>query len=128
MTEPPVSPDDYLTATFGGRTRQALADFCAFAALGDGLVAQGRTAYDGNIYLRLSAEAIVHRMGEAIARLPQAVLTAHPEIRFSLAKGMRNRVAHQYHIVDYEILWQALSVDLPRMANQVTELLATPLP
>lgn len=112
-----------LWATYGRRAGQALEDFCDFAELASGLVDQGRSAYDRDIYLRLAAEAIVHRMGEAIGRLPPELIERHPSIRFSLAKGMRNRIAYQYQSVDYEILWQAMAVDLPQMAVQVAELL-----
>ena len=61
MTELPGQARDYITTTYGVRARQALLDLRAFIALGDGLTAQGRTAFEENIYLRLSAEAIVHR-------------------------------------------------------------------
>jgi len=124
MTELPGQTQDYITATYGVRARQALLDLRAFIALGDGLTAQGRADFDENIYLRLSAEAIVHRVGEAVARLPAALVQAHPEIEFSLAKAMRNRVAHRYQSVDYAILWEALAVDLPLMSGQVAALLA----
>ena len=123
MTEQPGQIPDYVTHTYGIRARQALLDLRAFIALGEGLTAQGRAAFDGNIYLRLSAEAIVHRVGEAAARLPEALIAAHPEIEFSLAKAMRNRVAHRYQSVDYAILWEALAVDLPLMSAQVGALL-----
>jgi uncharacterized protein with HEPN domain len=124
MTELPGQTQDNITATYGVRARQALLDLRAFIALGDGLTAQGRADFDENIYLRLSAEAIVHRVGEAVARLPAALVQAHPEIEFSLAKAMRNRVAHRYQSVDYAILWEALAVDLPLMSGQVAALLA----
>jgi uncharacterized protein with HEPN domain len=124
MTEPQVQDQDYITVNFGVRARQALVDLRTFIALGEGLTAQGRTAFDENIYLALSAEAIVHRVGEAVARLPVALVEAHPEIEFSLAKAMRNRVAHRYQSVDYAILWVALAVDLPLMSSQVAALLA----
>ena len=86
MTERPGQVQDYITAIYGVRARQALIDLRTFIALGEGLAAQGRTAYDGNIYLRLSAEAIVHRVGEAAARLPATLVQTHPEIEFSLAE------------------------------------------
>jgi uncharacterized protein with HEPN domain len=124
MTEPPGPTENYVTLTYGVRARQALVDLRAFIALGEGLTAQGRAAFDENIYVRLSAEAIVHRVGGAVARLPVALVEAHPEIAFSLAKGMRNRVAHRYQSVDYAILWEALAVDLPLMSGQVAALLA----
>lgn len=124
MTERPGQAQDYITANYGVRARRALVDLRTFIALGEGVAAQGRTAYDGNIYLRLSAEAIVHRVGEAVARLPAALIQTHPEIEFSLARAMRNRVAHRYQSVDYVILWEALAVDLPHMSGQVAALLA----
>jgi len=124
MTMPSGQPQDLVTATYGARTRRTLVDLCAFIALGDGLTARGRSAYESDIYLRLSAEAIVHRVGEAVARLPLPLIDAYPEIEFTLAKGMRNRIAHQYQSVDYAILWQALVVDLPLMSEQVARLLA----
>lgn len=112
-----------VSSIYGPKARQALEDFCGSAELASGLVDQGRSAYDRDIYLRLAAEAIVHRMGEAIGRLPPELIAAYPAIKFPLAKGMRNRVAHRYDSVDYDILWQALTVDLPLMAVQVAELL-----
>ncbi len=123
MTELPGQTQDYITATYGVRARQALLDLRALIALGDGLTAQGGTAFDENIYLKLSAEAIVHRVGEAVSRLPAALVQAHPEIEFSLAKAMRNRLTHRYQSVDYAILWEALAVDLPHMSAQVAALL-----
>lgn len=126
MTESSAQFQDYVSATYGVRARQALTDLRGFVALGDGLTAQGKTAYDINIYLRLSAEAIVHRVGEAVARLPPSLIDTHPEIEFPLAKAMRNRIAHRYQSVDYEILWAALAVDLPQMSAQVAELLDRP--
>ena len=124
MTEPLGRAQDYVTATHGNRARQALLDLRSCIALGEGLTAQGRTALDENIYLRLSAEAIVQRVGEAVARLPAALIQAHPEIEFTIAKAMRNRVAHRYQSVDYAILWEALDVDLSLMSAQVAALLA----
>jgi len=126
MTLPPGKAPDDITASYGIRARQALIDLRAFIDLGDGLTAQGRTAYDSSIYLRLSAEAIVHRVGEAVSRLPADLIAAHPEIEFSLAKAMRNRIGHQYQSVDYAVLWQALVVDLPLMSRQIEGLLAAP--
>ena len=124
MTGLPAQDQNYITLAYGVRARQALLDLRSFIALGEGLTAMGKTAFDENIYLRLSAEAIVRRVGEAVARLPAALIEAYPEIEFSLAKAMRNRVVHRYQSVDYAILWEALAVDLPLMSAQVATLLA----
>lgn len=38
-------------------------------------------------------------------------------------KGMRNVIAHEYGIVDYDIVWNALRSDLPREASEVRRIL-----
>ena len=38
-------------------------------------------------------------------------------------KGTRNRVAHRYHAVDYDIVWNALSRDLPKEVAGVQKIL-----
>ena len=125
MTVPSGENPGYVVGGLRDARQSGLLDVRSFIALGAGLTAQGRTAYNESIYLRLAAEAIVHRVGEAVARLPADLVQAHPEIEFSIAKAMRNRVAHQS--VDDPLLWEALAVDLPYMSRQIAALLARPI-
>jgi len=37
-------------------------------------------------------------------------------------RGMRNIVAHRYHGIDYEILWETIAVDIPRLAGEVGDI------
>ncbi len=37
---------------------------------------------------------------------------------------MRNRVAHGYFKVSYELVWKTIHADLPELRNQVAELIA----
>lgn len=62
---------------------------------------------------QLVAEALLHRIGEAVSRLPEELTDAHPEVSWRQMKGMRNVVAHQYGFVDHRIVWRALVRDLP---------------
>lgn len=104
---------------YDDRVRDILRDLVDFAALGAGLVAKGRAAYDADVTIQLAGEAVCHRLGEAVARLGRvspAFLASHREIDWSALKGMRDIVAHQYERVDHRILWNALAVDLPRDA------------
>lgn len=120
MTAQPEPPDQH---PLGARTRQTLLDFLVFAETGARLVARGRAAYDSDEMLRLSAEAILHRLGEAVARLDDDFTAAHPEVRWRAMKGMRNFVAHDYGAVDYGIVWNALVRNLPEEAAHVQRIL-----
>lgn len=111
---------------YGARARLSLLDFLDFADLGADLVSRGKEAYDRDVHLRLSGEAIVHKLGEAVARLPDELIDAHPEVPFRRVRRMRNLVAHAYDRADPEILWTTMSTQLPDMARQVGELLDGP--
>jgi uncharacterized protein with HEPN domain len=47
----------------------------------------------------------------------------HPEVPWGIAYEMRNSLAHGYFSVDYEIVWNTVKSDLPKMAEQVRKLL-----
>lgn len=108
--------------TYGRRARLSLLDFLDFAEQAAELVSRGRAAYDQDAQLRLAGEAIVHRLGEAVARLPDSLLKAHPVIPFRAAKRMRFLIA-SHGRADPEIIWATLSNNLPAMAAQVKQLL-----
>ncbi|OIN79410.1 hypothetical protein BST29_24090 [Mycobacterium malmoense] len=87
------------------------------------LVARGKGAYDSDEALRLAAEAILHKIGEAVARLPEEFIAVHPEVAWRSMKATRNVVAHKYDHVDYEIIWNALAHRLPAEAARIREIL-----
>ena len=112
----------WLYRTYGARTERALQDAIEFTAIAGRLVARGRPAYDADEAIRLAGEAVVHRLGEAIARLPDEFIEEFPAMRLKAFKGMRNLVAHRYHDVDYQILWSTMVVDIPELAEQIKKL------
>lgn len=58
-------------------------------------------------------------IGEAASRLSDDVVQAHPEIPWRQIVAMRNRVVHGYFDVDLDVLWSAVSVDVPQLAERV---------
>ncbi|MGI8576743.1 MAG: HepT-like ribonuclease domain-containing protein [Nocardioidaceae bacterium] len=84
-------------------------DLLAFTTIAGRLVARGRQAYDADEALRLAAEAVLHKIGEAVARLPDEFIDAHPDVLWRAMKAARNVVAHQYEQIDYNIIWNALA-------------------
>lgn len=105
------------------RTVRTLNDIRAFSATAERLVARGRAAYDSDETLRLAAEALVHKIGEVVRRLPDDFIDAHPEVPWRAMKGARNLVAHEYGQVDYSIIWNALSRRLPQSAELIRRIL-----
>jgi uncharacterized protein with HEPN domain len=105
------------------RTRQTLAEFLEFAEMGARLVERGRVAYDSDEMLRLAGEAIIHRIGEAVARLSDDFTQAHKTVNWRPMKGVRNILAHNYGVIDHARVWNSLETDLPREAAAVRRIL-----
>ena len=65
---------------------------------------------------------LVEIVCEAGTRVSEAVQTGHPEIPWRLIVGTRNRLIHGYDDVDYDILWDIVTVDFPPLASQIRTL------
>jgi len=105
------------------RIRQTLSDFLEFTQMADRLVARGHQAWQDDEFLRLAGEAVLHRIGEAVARLDDGFTATHPAVRWRAMNGMRNLIAHEYVAVDHAIVWNALESELPRDAAEVQRIL-----
>ena len=62
----------------------------------------------------------------AIALKRAAVLNRDVPVRISAYRkivGMRNRIAHEYQQIDYEIVWDVVQYDLVDLRSELSELL-----
>lgn len=100
-----------------------LNDLIRFTDTAARLVERGKSVYDTDEAVRLAAEAILHKIGEAVARLPDDFVAAYPNVAWRRMKAVRNIVAHRYDQVDYEIIWNAVAYRLPAEANRIRQIL-----
>lgn len=83
------------------------------------IVARGHEAWQHDRILRLAAEAVVNRIGDAAGKLPDEVRSTMSAVPWDEIRANRVLVAHIYHRIDPEILWATLSRDVPRLAVEV---------
>jgi uncharacterized protein with HEPN domain len=67
---------------------------------------------------------IICEASRNIERYHSAFAEAHPEVPWTLIYTMRNRVAHGYFKVDFELLWKTIHEDLPDLHEQIRQLIA----
>lgn len=81
-----------------------------------------REAYDADENLRLALIHLVQVIGEAARQVSNEFAEAHPDIPWTNIIGMRHKVVHDYLGVDEDIVWQVVTVDLPKLVSAIESL------
>ncbi len=64
-------------------------------------------------------------LGEAATKLMDRhpdFASAHPEIEWRSMRGMRNRIAHGYHDINLDVVWETVSTALPGLGQRLESL------
>jgi len=87
--------------------------------------ARGRTRDDlsADRTLQLVVTRLLEVLGEAARRVSEAARSAHPEVPWREIVGLRNRLIHGYDYIDFDLLWDIIEHDLPRLVAQLQAIL-----
>ncbi len=64
-------------------------------------------------------------IGEAVSNLPVDVKNNNHDIPWSLIKGMRNRLIHDYIGTDLQVVWNIIKNELPPLTIRLQEIYST---
>jgi uncharacterized protein with HEPN domain len=70
-----------------------------------------------------AVEKCLGNMGEASKRIPDSIRKKYPEIPFKQMSQMREIVVHDYDGINYMIVWETVTKELPPMEERMEELL-----
>jgi len=59
-------------------------------------------------------------LGEAANRISKSFAAAHPEVEWTDIAGLRHKLVHDYAGVNYDILWDVISNDIPKLLPMIT--------
>jgi uncharacterized protein with HEPN domain len=85
------------------------------------LESRDRSEFDADKTLRLALAHLIQTLGEAARHVSAEYQTEHPEIPSSII-GMRHKVVHDYLYVDYDTIWDVVTVDLPELITKLKDL------
>ena len=60
---------------------------------------------------------------EATKQVPDALRKQYPQIKWRAMAGMRDHLIHEYFGVDYDIVWDVVVNEIPRLARHVERVL-----
>ncbi len=83
-----------------------------------------RSDLDADRLLNLALTRLLEIVGEAAGRVPKEFCDQHSEIPWPQIVSLRNRLIHGYDSVDFDILWQILTNDLPPMISSLELIIA----
>ena len=72
---------------------------------------------------RAAAERAIEIIGEASKNVPDDVRSRFAEAPWRQMAGMRDRVGHVYFGVDYDILWETITEDIPPLIPEIQEII-----
>lgn len=80
---------------------------------------RSRADLDIDDMLTLALTKLVEIVGEAAKRVSGETKDAHPEIPWSAAARMRDRLVHHYFDIDLDVLWSTVRDDLPALLELI---------
>ena len=61
-------------------------------------------------------------LGEAAKNIPEKIKKKHPKIPWKEMAGMRDKLIHEYHGVDHQIVWTVIKEELPPLKSQIEKI------
>lgn len=83
-----------------------------------------RSELDQDRLLGLALLQLLLILGEAANRVSSVYREKHPEIPWGEIIALRNRLIHGYDTIDFDILWEIISTDLPPLIATLETLVA----
>ena len=62
-------------------------------------------------------------IGEASKYIPDYIKEKHADVDWIGIVGLRNRIAHEYFGISLEIVWNIVKQELPKLQNQMKQIL-----
>lgn len=101
---------------------ERLADILDASAELAALVSRGKAAYDGDVLLQRAAERLLEIIGEAASTLSDGLIERVPDVAWRDMRRLRIVLAHHYHRIDPDQVWQIASVEVPALAERLSNL------
>lgn len=63
-------------------------------------------------------------IGEAAKYIPKTTTDKHPDIQWKSMIGMRDRLIHAYFGIDYNLVWSAIKIEIPKLLPKLKKMLS----
>jgi uncharacterized protein with HEPN domain len=85
---------------------------------------KSREDLDTDRLLNLALVRLLEVIGEAASKVPKEECCRYPEIPWPQIVSLRNRLIHGYDQIDFDIIWQILTRDLPPLIAELERIIS----
>ena len=78
-----------------------------------------RDRFEADPVVQAAAQRWLEIIGEASARLAEEFKAEHSDVAWRDLVGMRNILAHGYFHVDLDVMWTAITRDVPKLRDSM---------
>jgi uncharacterized protein with HEPN domain len=86
----------------------------------------GDMSFDSFKQNHLIIDAVVRNfeiIGEASKNIPDQIKEKYPEIPWKKMYSLRNLMSHEYFGIDFEMIWEIITSDLPQNIKDMSKIL-----
>lgn len=87
------------------------------------LVEKGKENFLDNFEFQWAIERALINIGEFCTHLSAEFRANYPDVPWKQIVGMRTQLAHAYHLIDANIVWNAASVNVPDLVKALKQTL-----
>ena len=118
----PNDPDDQSQTHVAETDRRRIADIVwATDNAAAVITAEGYDAFMASVIYEQAAVAILARVGEAAKALSEEFKGTVPDQPWTEIARMRDLLVHRYWEIDWDIVWQSISDDLPALRDALAD-------
>ena len=96
----------------------------AARALIDHAAGHARDSFEADRKTRSAVLFEIILIGEGIKRLSPDLLGRYPEVPWSAVVGMRNRLAHSFDAISFDIVWDVVQAHAPALLGDLDRIIA----
>jgi len=82
-----------------------------------------RTQFLQDEMRKMAVEKGIERIGEAMKNISASLKNRYEDVDWTGFPRMRDRTAHGYWSVDYEIVWNTVTLEIPQLRKQILAIL-----
>jgi uncharacterized protein with HEPN domain len=98
---------------------QRITDILEYADKIELAVQRGYEAFKSDEFIGPAIERFIEILGEAARQLTAECKSKYPNVNWVEIIGLRTRLAHIYHRIDVENIWETATKDVPNLAREI---------